>query len=209
MNVSRLLFAASLLLVAGAARAQLAANSPFLPPPGSAAAGPAENTPIELRGIMVAGRAVRFCIYDTVHKTSSWVGLNETGYDFLIKSQDLDHDSVVVEQGGRTFPLPLHETKVASSGQATAPLLPMPAMNAPNAITQSVQLNPTPADEQQRLEAVSAEVRRRRALRDQASQQNAAAVQTPPQPAMQVPQPAAAAQPPTDAQNPNRRRVRP
>jgi hypothetical protein len=44
-----------------------------------------------------------------------------------------------------------------------------------NAITQSVVANPTPADEQRRLEAVAAEVRRRRALREQASLQAASA----------------------------------
>src|SRR4051812_35259035 len=109
MNVPRPLLAAGLLLLASQARAQLAANSPFLPPPGSVAAAPAENTPIELRGIMAVGRAVRFCIYDTAKKTSSWVEMGERGYDFLIKSQDLAHDSVTVEQGGRTFPLQLRE----------------------------------------------------------------------------------------------------
>ena len=38
-------------------------------------------------------------------------------------------------------------------------------------MTQAVVLNPTPADEQRRLDAVAAEVARRRALREQATQQ--------------------------------------
>jgi len=48
---------------------------------------------------------------------------------------------------------------------------PAPAVNVAPAVTQSVVVNPTPADEQRRLEAVAAEVARRRALREQASQQ--------------------------------------
>ncbi len=212
MNVPRPLFAAGLFFLAAHARAQLAANSPFLPAPGTAAAAPAENNPIELRGIMAMGRAVRFCIYDTARKTSAWVGLDEKGYDFTIKAQDLAHDSVTVEQGGRTFTLPLRETKVASAGQAAMPM-PMPGPVGPNAITQSVVLNPTPADEQQRLDAVSAEVRRRRALREQASVQS---VQGVPQPVAQPMVQPVAPQPPVQQQgnvqprqqNQNQRRVR-
>ena len=41
----------------------------------------------------------------------------------------------------------------------------------PPAIAQSVVINPTPADEQRRLEAVAAEVARRRQLREQAALQ--------------------------------------
>jgi hypothetical protein len=220
MNVSRPLLAVGLLLAVTGARAQLATNSPFLPQPGTvAAAGPAENTPIELRGIMAMGRLVRFCIYDTVHHTSSWVTVNERGYDFVVKTQDLAHDTVTVEQGGRTFPLQLREAKVASAGQAAAPVGPLPGpgapgMNGPNPITQSVVLNPTPADEQQRLEAVSAEVRRRRALREQASQQAAGGAQPMVQPAAPAPVAAPAAQPQpvqpqgNAQQNQTRRRVR-
>jgi hypothetical protein len=80
----------------------------------------------------------------------------------------------------------------------------------PTAVAQSVVLNPTPADEQRRLEAVAAEVRRRRALREQASIQ-AAQGQTP---VVEAPAPAPAAQaqaqrgqrPPTQNQNQNQNR---
>lgn len=199
MNASRPLFAVGLLLWVVHARAQLAANSPFLPAPGTAAAAPAENNPIELRGIMALGRAARFCIYDTARRTSVWAGLDEAGYDFTIKAQDLAHDSVTVVQGGRTFTLALRETKVASAGQAVGPMpQPMPGPGGQSPITQSVVLNPTPADEQQRLDAVSAEVRRRRALREQASVQSVQGgpqpVAPPAGPAPQVEQPGSAQQ---------------
>jgi hypothetical protein len=71
------------------------------------------------------------------------------------------------------------------------------ASNVPVAVTQAVVLNPTPADEARRLDAVAAEVQRRRALRDQAAQQNNQGVTAPvAAPAMgPVPVPPAAVSP--------------
>jgi hypothetical protein len=51
------------------------------------------------------------------------------------------------------------------------PVLTPAPTNVSPAVTQAVVLNPTPADEQRRLDAVAAEVARRRALREQATQQ--------------------------------------
>jgi hypothetical protein len=141
-----------------------------------------------------------------------WSKLNEKDHDFLVKSYDATNEMVTVQHGGRTLNLAMRASKVASSGQATAP----PPMSAPTgmptAVAQSVVLNPTPADEQRRLEAVAAEVRRRRALREQASIQ-AAQGQTPVVEAP-APAPAAAAQAqrgqraPTQSQNQNRPKQR-
>jgi hypothetical protein len=67
--------------------------------------------------------------------------------------------------------------------------MPMPVQNTPPmpaAVTNSVVLNPTPQQEQARLEAVAAEVARRRALREQAAQQINQGVQ--PQIPVQQPQ---------------------
>jgi hypothetical protein len=107
----------------------------------------------------------------------------------------------VVEQEGRTLNLEIRKAKVVSSGSAAAmvpPVVqPMPGNMNP-AVVQSVVPNPTPADEQKRLEAVAQEVARRRALREQATNQ----LQAMPAPAVIPPaQQPAAAQPP--AQNNN------
>ena len=126
----------------------------------------------------------------------------------MVKSFDATNETVTVQHGGRTLNLAMRASKVASSGQATAP----PPMSAPTgmptAVTQSVVLNPTPADEQRRLEAVAAEVRRRRALREQASIQ-AAQGQTP---VVEAPAPVAQAQrgqrAPTQGQNQNQNQNR-
>jgi len=149
---------------AGVLCADLAPSSPFLPPNSAAAgaqAGPAG--PVELRGIMSTPQGAAYCIYDTARKTSAWVGLNEGGNDFVVKAADPASDSVTVDFQGRSLRLVLRTAKVASAGTG-APFAPGAA------VASSVVLNPTPADEQKRLEAVAQEVRRRRLERERAAQ---------------------------------------
>ncbi len=201
------------LAIAAASRvgAQLAASSPFMPASAAATGAVTEGAPIELRGVMDTGAGMSFCIFDPARKTSVWSRLNEKDHDFLVKSYDAVNEMVTVEHGGRTLTLGLRAVKVASSGQAMAPApLPTPGLPAaPNAVTQSVVLNPTPADEQRRLEAVATEVRRRRALREQASIQ--AAQGTAPVAEVPAPQPQAqrAQQGQAQRQNQNQNRNRP
>ena len=182
-------FLAAFALVAAALPlpAQLASSSPFLPAAAAGAQVATEGAPIELRGVMETGAGLSFCIFDPARKVSVWSRVNEKDHDFLIKGYDPASETLTVEHGGRSLRLVMRTVKVASSGQAAAPLpLPAPGMPGPNAIAQSVVLNPSPADEQRRLDAVAAEVRRRRALREQASIQAAQGVaETPPADAAQ------------------------
>lgn len=206
------LFAALLLGTVTRSGAQLAQSSPFMPAQAAATTAVTEGAPLELRGVMDTGSGLLFGIFDPAKKVSVWSKLNEKDHDFLVKSYDATNEMVTVQHGGRTLNLAMRASKVASSGQATAP----PPMSAPTgmptAVTQSVVLNPTPADEQRRLEAVATEVRRRRALREQASIQ-AAQGQTP---VVEAPAPAPAAQAqaqrgqraPTQGQNQNRPKQR-
>ena len=163
------------LLCAGRAGAQQASISPFLPPQGAGAAAPTAGAPLEFRGSMEDRDGIKLRIVDPARKSGWWVRVNERNpdLDFTVKQYDSEHDIVVAEQQGRTFTLALRESKVVSSGAAGQGLAPPPGMpqNMPAAIVNSVAVNPTPAQEQARLEAVAAEVARRRALREQASQQ--------------------------------------
>jgi hypothetical protein len=177
-RLSRPLLMLATVLLAPALRssAQLAANSPFLPASSAGAVGVTEGAAIELRGVMETRDGLSFCIFDPAKKVSTWTRLDQKGYEFVVKSYDTAHEAVTVEYGGRTITLAMRAVKVASSGQAVAPM-PLPSPNMPSALTQSVVLHPTPADEQARLQAVADEVRRRRALREQASIQAASGVQ--------------------------------
>jgi len=148
-------------------RADLAQASPFLPLNSAAAAGQSGPAgPVELRGIMSTSDGVAYCIYDTAKKTSAWVRLNEGGNDFVVRSADPAGDSVTVDFQGRSMRLVLRTAKVASAGSGGSGVAPA----VPGAVSSSVVLNPSPADEQKRLDAVAQEVRRRRLERERAAQ---------------------------------------
>lgn len=186
------------LLAAGHAGAQPASSSPFMPPSAATTSAPTAGAPIEFRGFMETGEGLRFRLYDPARKSGSWVKLNErdTTLDVVAKqfNPTPDSETLVVEHQGRTLTLAQRVSKVVSSGSAVQNMPPPPPVmtNVPPAVTQSVVVNPTPADEARRLEAVASEVARRRALREQASQQMGQPQPMPaPQPQVQPqPQPA-------------------
>lgn len=203
----RIAFAGVAIFVAGEAWAQGTARSPFLPPQSSGPTAPTQGAPLEYRGYMVTNEGTLYRIYDPAKKVGAWVKLNERNpdLDVIAKQHDRDHDTLVIEHGGRALTLAERKAKVVSGGNMAAvppPAVPMPAQpaNVAPAVTQAVVLNPTPADEQRRLEAVAAEVARRRALREQATQQMSQGTQ----PQVQVPQ-VAPAQPAANQRNPNTR----
>jgi hypothetical protein len=166
------------LLCAGRARAQLATVSPFLPAAAAAANAPTAGAPLEFRGVLEDSDGLKFRIVDPARKTGVWMKLNERdpNLDCVVKqhSGEGEQETVVVEQGGRTYTLAVHTAKVVSSGAGGQPMAaPPPGLPAgmPPAIVNTVNVNPTPAQEQARLQAVADEVARRRALREQAAQQ--------------------------------------
>jgi hypothetical protein len=166
------------------AAGSLAGESPFLPAATNTDAAPTQDTQIELRGIMTVGDATMFSIYDSAHHNSVWTHLNETGREFVVRNYDASRDTVTVDFQGRVLTLPLHTAKVVSAPvnipQMATGIRPPPA---PQPIGGPVVLNPTPADEQRRLEAIAAEVNRRRMIRQQALQASRqAAGQSPTQP---------------------------
>ena len=174
----------------------LTTESPFLPA-GTPAGVATENAGLEFRGVMVTNQGPVFLIVDPTGpaKKGVWVKLNETGRDFSVKNYDAQSDTVSVDFRGRLLPLPLVKSKVGSSG------MPMPSMAGTTPGGQPpiagpispVVLNPTPADEARRLEAVTQEVLRRRQMRQQAAQppgspQMQPSPQSMPTPTMPTPQ---------------------
>ena len=168
------LAAAGLVLVAAVhTRAELAASSPFLPTPGSGGATPTAGAPLEFRGLIdMPDEGLRVRIYDPAKKVGAFLRVNERdpSLDLVVKQYDAAHDTATVEFHGQTLVLQMHESKVTSAG-AAMPNIPMGGVPMPGVTAQPVALNPTPLDDQRRLEAVAAEVARRRALREQAAQQ--------------------------------------
>lgn len=195
MLFCRTLAAGVLALAVGVtARAQLASRSPFLPPQSAVPNAPTADAPLEFGGYLDTpgdGRLYRVLIKDPARKGAVWVKLNERNQDLdvVVKQHDDEQQTLTVEHGGKTLTLAEKKAKVVSSGPAGQAMPPPPTAvpppaPVPPAVTQAVVLNPTPADEQRRLEAVAAEVARRRALREQATQQ--INQPPPPQPVPQV-----------------------
>ncbi|MDP3068925.1 MAG: hypothetical protein Q8N18_01495 [Opitutaceae bacterium] len=168
----------------GVAQAQLASKSPFMPAQAAGASAPASNAPLEYRGYLEIGGMRQFRLYDPEKKVSVWVQLNERHADLnvLAKEHDADAGTLTVEHRGTVHKLAIRVGKILAGGAPPPPTVAasIPSNVAP-AVVQSVVVNPTPADEQRRLESVAAEVARRRALRNQAEQ---TVQQAPPVPAL-------------------------
>jgi len=179
--LSRLAVASFAWLAVARAHAQLTTSSPFLPVKAAASpTAPTAGAPLEFRGqIDIPEEGMKLRIYDPGRKAGAWLKVNEKDpvLGFVVKQYDRARGTVSVEYNGQTFVLAQREAKVTSLGAASLNI-PMGAIPLPSSVTQSVVPNPTPADEQRRLEAVAQEVARRRQLREQATEQlnpNAAA----------------------------------
>lgn len=179
-----------LLLVVGRGEARAQGRSPFTPPAAAApvAVEAAASSGLEYRGNLDLGDGLQFRLFDPGKKNGVWVRLNQRNEEFevIARRYDDEQKTLTVEHQGKSLTLPMRVAKVVSGGspaQMAPPPPGAPVVNVAPAVTQSVVVNPTPADEQRRLEAVAAEVARRRALREQASQQvNQGVVPMPPAP---------------------------
>lgn len=157
----------------------LLTNSPF----GNAAlTGVATvNTPLELRGIIVDKGETFFSVYDPASRTSRWVGMNEAGNPYTVRSYDAAKSEVKVQYQGRELTLGLKQARVVA--MSTPPPAPPVAVAGPNPSggpqPVAVAGNAPAGDEAQRLAQIAEEIRRRRALRQQAAQGSSGPVPMP------------------------------
>lgn len=154
------------------AEAQIATKSPFLPPTAAAAA-PAPTAPLEFRGMIETEDGMLYRVYDPARKAGAWALANEknTELGVIVKQYDAER-GLTLEYEGRLLTLPEKQYKVVSTGTPIVAPAPVPIANVMPMMPQTaVNLNANAANptEQQRLEAVAAEVARRRALREQAA----------------------------------------
>ncbi|MCC6416423.1 MAG: VCBS domain-containing protein [Opitutaceae bacterium] len=141
-------------------------NSPF----GAAqsSTGPTRtDTPVEFRGVFAEGGENFFNLYLAANSRSEWLGLGETYGDTLtVKAYDAANQQLTVELQGRPLTLSLGSAK----RPAIAPTPAAPALTA----TTTPSAQPTaPVPDQERLAKIADEIRRRRALRQQALQKTA------------------------------------
>jgi len=160
-------------------------DSPFLPAGGAAPVTATDNASLELRGLLVEPTGPLFHLVDLATKKGAWIGLRETGHEFVVTSYQAqpEGDRITVDYRGRTLQLTLAKGKVGTAVAAAAPAVTPPGILTPppNGPISPVVLNPTAADEARRMEAVAAELRRRREQR-QLERQKALANPPPPAP---------------------------
>lgn len=156
-------------------------RSPFAPP-GVTNTAPVSETPVQLefRGIAADESGAMFSVYDLTTNRGYWVREGEAGL-ISVKSFDAAENQLVVEQGGRTLPLKLKRASIQAGAAVVAAAGGTPNFPAPNVNANRTAANP--AADAQRLEAVAAEVRRRRALRNAAQTGAPAPTQATPTPA--------------------------
>ena len=166
MAITRiLLILTAAALAAGPALAvdlqRLVTNSPFAPAgvPGQ----PGSGAPLEFRGVFMDQGEYFFSLFNPATKASVWVGLNESGQEFSVRSYDEGAQTIVADFKGRSFTLGLSKAPM----MATSPSVPTPPTVAGAAMptpAPAASANPTEA---KRLADLAAEIRRRRALRQQ------------------------------------------
>lgn len=141
---------------------RLVANSPFAPAgtPGQAGAA----TPLEFRGVFMDQGEHFFSLYNPATKHSVWVGLNEAGQEFFVRSYDEGAQSIVADFKGRSLTLSL--SKAPAVAAPAPPVAAGPAVAGPAPVAAAASRD---SAEAKRLADLAAEIRRRRAMRQQAA----------------------------------------
>lgn len=115
--------------------------------------------------MIVDNGEVLFSVFDFPSRSSRWVGLNEPGLPFTVRSYDRTKNEVKVDYQGRELTLGLKQATVIALAAAPAPAPVPPAGAAQPAATPA-----PPNNEAVRLAQIAEEIARRRALRQQAKQ---------------------------------------
>ena len=128
---------------------------------------------LEFRGVFTDQGEWFFSLYETGKRTSLWVGLNEPGNPFTVRSYDAAKETVTVEYQGRTLTLALKQAVIQPAEPVANRVAPgggpgNVAQPAGGAAPANVAGAPTSADEASKLARITEEIRRRRALRQQA-----------------------------------------
>jgi len=145
-------------------------NSPFAQRSAGPEAGAANAMPLELRGVFVDQGETFLSIYDPASHAGRWVGLNEAGNPFTVRSYDAAKGLATIEFQGRELSITLKQAKIVNlPPAAVAGLAPAPGAGAlPRPGPTATVPAGTPTEEAARLAAIAEEIGRRRALRAQA-----------------------------------------
>lgn len=139
-------------------------NSPF---GNTTRATPQSNEPVQLefRGVMSESGTSYFSIYEPTASRSAWVRLNEkSAQDYVVESYDASNRQLKVKYQGQTLTLTLSSTVSRVSSGPTGVQQQNNLSSAPTATPKPAVM----ASEAERLSKIASEIKRRRALRQQA-----------------------------------------
>lgn len=144
-------------------------RSPFAPPGQKAdAAAPAEQGTLEFRGVVTDDGGTAYSIFDASTNKGSWVRADDENSPIKVRGYDAANGMLEVEQNGRPVKLTLKRATI-QAGQPVAAMTAAPVQNAnPTMPGPGGAVQRGGGADARRLEAVAAEVRRRRALRNAA-----------------------------------------
>ena len=157
------------LLLCGTVQAVDLQNLVQASPFGAVTPGPAANQPsagLEFRGVFMDKGEYFFSLNETATHKGLWVGLNESGNPFTVRTYDVGSETVTVDYQGRSLTLTLKRAKIIAS---TPVVIPSPgaapatvAGGVPGATAQGQPVATLVPDA-----AIAEEIRRRRAMRQQ------------------------------------------
>ena len=133
-------------------------NSPFGASRANSAAGTGTGDPLEFRAVLEEGGKQFYSIYEAATKRSTWMELNDPVNGLSVKGYDAAHDTVTVDFRGKSMSLAI---------KRAAPVAQVAML--PGGAGPGNQVSPggNASIDQQRLQQVQEEIRRRRALRQQ------------------------------------------
>ena len=143
-------------------------NSPFGAPKTVAGASTGAE-PLEFRAVLEENGNKFFSIYDTATRRSNWVEFNDPVNGFSVKTYDAAKEVVMIEYQGKVMTLAIKRAPaVPQAIQQQQP--PVPGQNVATGPVPlpGGQVGPTTVD-QQRIQQIQEEIRRRRALRNQSA----------------------------------------
>jgi hypothetical protein len=137
-------------------------NSPFGASRSNAVAGQGTGDPYEFRSVLEENGSKLFSIYDTATHRSVWVEMNDAVNGFSVKGYDAAHDTVTLEFHEKSLTLPIKRAPAVPQA-----MQPAPQPGGAGAVANTAGPNQISPLDQQRLQQVQEEIRRRRALRQQ------------------------------------------
>ncbi len=164
-------FHLSVLLLAtlGAPTASLAAasgslpeQSPFLPPPTTAAPAAIDATiGYHLSGMTVVGKDTLLSITREADKRSTWIPVGKTVGEVTVVRYDAALDRAVIRVAGREHTLAMRQATVVSAPASVSPLIPAPSFSAaplappsdPAAAPAPIAMPPLSLQEEKEMEA--------------------------------------------------------